>query len=128
MASSASALAQRTWDGGRKEDEKAARNSVYDWPEGEFQAKHHDDQPDLGLRESTGHSLLQLFGELHHLGSQRHAGLHHHQVPGAQGVSVALGALGGLFPCMVLHGDIGSIFNQGLSENAETGDCIRTSL
>lgn len=92
------------------------------------EAKHHDDQPDLGLRESTGHSLLQLFGELHHLGSQRHAGLHHHQVPGAQGVSVALGALGGLFPCMVLHGDIGSIFNQGLSENAETGDCIRTSL
>lgn len=41
---------------------------------------------------------------------------------------VALGALGRLFPRMVLHGDICSIFNQGLWENAEARDRDKTSL
>ena len=84
--------------------------------------KHDADQPDWVLTEQTGHSLLQLLGELHHLGGERHAGLHHHQVPGAQAVSVALGALGGLLPGVVLHRDICSVLNQGLLEKAETCD------
>ena len=37
-------------------------------------------------------------------------------------MSVALGALGGLLPGVVLHSDIGSVLNQGLLEEAETCD------
>lgn len=81
--------------------------------------KQRDDEPASAVTERMGHLLLQLFGQLHHLRGQGHAGLHHHQVPGAQGVAMALSALGGLLPGVVVHGNICSIFNQCLLENAK---------
>ena len=69
---------------------------------------------DQKSQTGTSHSLVELLGELDHLGGQRHARLHHHQVAGAGGVALPFGALGRPLAALVLHGDVGAVLHQGL--------------
>lgn len=65
------------------------------------------------------HSLVELLGEFDHLRGQRHAGFHHHQVPGAGGVSLSLGTLRRSLPLLVLHRHVGAVLYQSLKNSGK---------
>lgn len=77
----------------------------------------------LALVQRSGwiwaHSLVELLGELDDLRGQRHAGLHHHQVAGAGGVALPLGALRRPLPLLVLDRHVGSVLHQSLDSQRQ---------